>query len=227
VIRPVRSDEAIPGMTSATVLDAIELRCERGDRLLFDRLSFQLAPGHCLHIAGDNGAGKTSLLRILCGLLRATAGEVHWKGRPISSVRDEYGTQILYVGHSNGVKDELTPTENLLIWAKMAGVPVAVERLSDSLRQLAIGQFAHWPTGRLSQGQRRRVNLARLALCDRAKLWILDEPFNALDRSGVSTLNAMIERKLASGASVVLTTHQAWEAPARVTRIDLSGRGAR
>lgn len=204
------------------MIDAIELQCERGHRRLFDRLSFQVAAGQCLHIAGDNGAGKTSLLRILCGLLRPTSGEVRWHGRPIGQVRDEYGEDLIYVGHLNGVKDDLTAAENLRTWAAMANLRVGADQIAQALRLLAIGRFARWPAGQLSQGQKRRIGLARLNLADRARIWILDEPFNALDRHGVEILNGLIEQRVASGGAVVLTTHQAWQPPVPVARLDLA-----
>jgi len=190
------------------MIEAIELQCERGHRRLFDRLSFVVSAGQCLHIAGDNGAGKTSLLRILCGLLRPTSGEVRWQGRPIGKVRDEYGADLVYVGHLNGVKDDLTAAENLRTWAAMAGLSIGADQVAQALRLLAIERFARWQAGQLS-------------LAGRARLWILDEPFNALDRRGVETLNQLIERHVAGAGAVVLTTHQAWEAPVPVIRLDL------
>jgi heme exporter protein A len=203
------------------VLEAIELRCERGERLLFDRLSFRLAAGGCLHIAGDNGAGKTSLLRILCGLLRPTSGQIRWRDRPIAQVRDEYAADLIYVGHLNGVKDDLTATENLSTWAAMAGLALDSDRVARALQHLSMDRFAQWPAGQLSQGQKRRIGLARLALASDARIWILDEPFNALDRHGVETLNRLIEQRVESDGAVVLTTHQAWVAPIEVVRLDL------
>jgi heme exporter protein A len=204
-----------------TVLDAIELQCERGHRRLFDRLSFRVDAGQCLHIAGDNGAGKTSLLRILCGLLIPTAGEVRWHGRPINRVRDEYGAELAYVGHLNGVKDDLTAAENLSTWAAMAGMQVQAAQVTQALELLAIERFAKWPAGQLSQGQKRRIGLARLTIASQARIWILDEPFNALDQHGVQILNRLIAQRVDSGGAVILTTHQAWQAPVQVVRLDL------
>jgi len=141
------------------MLEAIELQCERGHRRLFDRLSFRVDARQCLHVAGDNGAGKTSLLRILCGLLSPTSGEVRWHGRPIGRVRDEYGADLIYVGHLNGVKDDLTAAENLRVWAAIATIGAGDSDVLRALRLLAIERFAHWPAGQLSQGQKRRVAL--------------------------------------------------------------------
>ncbi len=207
------------------MLECVDLQCERGHRQLFDRLSFRVDAGQCLQIAGDNGAGKTSLLRILCGLLSPNSGEVRWQGRPINRVRDEYGADLVYVGHLNGVKDDLTAAENLQVWAAMADLPTSAEQVVQALRMLGIERFAHWPAGQLSQGQKRRIALARLAMAARARVWILDEPFNALDRGGVQVLNQMIEQHVARGGAVVLTTHQSWEAPVPVTRLDLPAGG--
>jgi heme exporter protein A len=208
------------------IVEAVELQCERGHRRLFDQLSFGLDAGCCMHIAGDNGAGKTSLLRILCGLLRPTFGEVRWQGRPIAQVRDEYGADLVYVGHLNGVKDDLTATENLRTWAAMAGLRVDADRLEQALRLLAIERFAQWPAGQLSQGQKRRIGLARLTVARQARVWILDEPFNALDRNGVEILNRLIAERVGSGGAVVLTTHQAWQAPVEVIRLELAAEAA-
>ncbi len=205
------------------MLEAVDLHCERGERLLFEHLSFQVTAGQCLHIAGDNGAGKTSLLRILCGLLRPLAGEVRWRARPIGSAREEYCADLVYVGHLNGVKDELTATENLQTWSAIAGLRIGADRLAHALQLLAMDRFAHIPAGQLSQGQKRRVSLARLSLASHANVWVLDEPFNALDRHGVATLNGLIEQRVRTGGAVILTTHQAWEAPVEVLRLDLVG----
>jgi heme exporter protein A len=209
-------------MTQPARIQAIELQCERGHRRLFDRLSFRLEAGQCMHIAGDNGAGKTSLLRILCGLLSPTCGEVRWNDQPIHRVRDEYGADLVYVGHLNGVKDDLSAAENLRVWAAMAALNIESDGLMRALRLLAIERFAHWPAGQLSQGQKRRIALARLVLACRARIWILDEPFNALDPGGVAILNQLIERHVAGGGAVALTTHQSWEAPVPVVRLDLA-----
>jgi heme exporter protein A len=203
------------------MLDAIDLQCERGHRRLFDRLTFGLTAGQCTHIVGDNGAGKTSLLRILCGLLRPTHGEVRWHGRRIDQARDEFGADLVYVGHLNGVKDDLTAAENLRTWTALRGLSVGDDPLAQALRLFAIEQFAQWPAGHLSQGQKRRIGLARLALARQARMWVLDEPFNALDRHGVETLNRLIEQHVGGGGAVILTTHQAWQAPVPVVRLEL------
>lgn len=208
------------------MLEAIDLQCERGHRRLFDRLSFALAAGQCRHIVGDNGSGKTSLLRILCGLLRPTLGEVRWNGQRIDRVRDEYAADLVYVGHLNGVKDDLTASENLRTWAALSGLTIGADQLGQALRLFAIESFAQWPTGHLSQGQKRRIGLARLTVARHARIWILDEPFNALDRHGVETLNGLIAQHIDNGGSVILTTHQAWQAPVPIVRLELDAERA-
>ena len=205
------------------VLEAVALECERGHRHLFAGLSFDVQAGQCLHVAGDNGAGKTSLLRILCGLLAPTGGEVRWRGRSLARVRDEFAADLIYAGHLNGIKDDLTAAENLRVWAAMASIPLDEALLVRALQRLGIERFAAWPARQLSQGQKRRIGLTRLAFAARPRLWILDEPFNALDRGGVAVLNELIAAHVTRGGSVVLTTHQAWEPPVPVRRLELAG----
>jgi heme exporter protein A len=129
---------------------------------------------------------------------------------------------VIYVGHLNGVKDELTAAENLSTWAAMAGIQVQAAQVAQALQRMAIERFAQWPAGQLSQGQKRRVGLGRLTLASQARIWILDEPFNALDQHGVEILNRLIAHRVGSGGAVILTTHQAWQAPVQVARLDLA-----
>src|SRR5215204_4629660 len=144
------------------MLDAINLSCERGERTLFAGLAFAVTPGSLLRVTGANGTGKTSLLRILCGLLEPTAGEVRWHGRNIRRARDEYLKDLVYVGHLNGAKDELTVRENLQIGLSIAGRKVDDAAVLNSLDAVGIGHVAHTMARFLSQGQRRRIALARL-----------------------------------------------------------------
>ncbi len=194
------------------MLEANHLECTRGDRTLFRDLSFALAPTQLVHLAGANGTGKTSLLRILCGLLSPVHGEVRWGGRPIASVREEYAAQLLYVGHANAVKDELTALENLEIGTTLAGRSCTRAAALQALDDFGVARCAHLPARALSQGQRRRVSLARLALGagaeSRARLWILDEPLAALDTAAVAYLEDLIANHVNGGGMVVLTTHQ-------------------
>lgn len=196
------------------MLEAYRLECTRGERTLFRGLSFSVAPAQLLHLAGANGAGKTSLLRILCGLLLPAHGEVRWGGRPIAAMREEYASHLLYIGHANALKDELTALENLEIGGTLAGRRSTKDVAFAALEELGVGRCAHLPVRALSQGQRRRVSLARLALGaggggeNGAALWILDEPFAALDTAAVAHLENLIATHVTAGGMVVLTTHQ-------------------
>jgi len=203
------------------MLQIVDLECTRGERLLFAHLDFEVAAGTCLHIAGENGAGKTSLLRILCALLSPTAGEVRWGGQNIRTLREDYWQQLAYVGHLNGVKDDLTALENVRYGAAVTGRPGSEDRARHALAALALAGFEGSLARHLSQGQKRRVALARLFLAGEAKLWILDEPFTALDVRGVGVLSELIGTHTGSGGIVVLTTHQDVPLPGRVARLDL------
>ena len=187
------------------MLEARDLECERGGKVLFRHLGFALSPGETLRIAGANGSGKTSLLRILCGLLTPSAGEVLWNGARIQSLKEEYARHVLYVGHAPAVKDELTPEENLQIAARLSGMAVPPERIKAALERFQVpGSFVK----RLSQGQKRRAALARLCLSESVPLWLLDEPFTALDVQGIGLLKELIETHTRRGGMVAFTTHQ-------------------
>jgi heme exporter protein A len=188
------------------LLQAAGLHCERGGRALFRGLSFDVSGGTLLRIAGANGSGKTSLLRILCGLLAPTGGEVRWKGESIGRLREEYSRQLVHIGHAVGLKDELTPAENLAFTCVLAGVAASDTEVQDALARLGVSEQK--AVKQLSQGQRRRAALARLALSTRVPLWLLDEPFAALDGGAISTVQDLIRRHAAGGGAVVFTTHQ-------------------
>jgi heme exporter protein A len=188
------------------VLEATNLRCERGGRGLFAGLSFALQPGEALRVAGANGSGKTSLLRIVCGLLSPSSGEVRWRGTPISELKEDYARQLVYLGHAAAVKDELTAAENLAIACRLAGNAQSDDAICGVLNKWEV------PAGvvvrRLSQGQRRRAALARLALSGSIPLWLLDEPFSALDAAGIDLLRDLLFEQLQRGGAVAFTTHQ-------------------
>ena len=203
------------------MLETIDLECTRGERLLFTGLALRVEAGICLHVAGENGAGKTSLLRILCGLLSPTAGHVHWAGQDIRKLREDYWQLIAYVGHLNGVKDDLTALENVRFAASLAGHPTEQAGALNALGAVGLAGFESSQARFLSQGQRRRIGLARLFLAREAKLWILDEPFTALDVRGVAALSTLIGEQLGHGGIVVLTTHQEVPLPGRVQRVEL------
>ena len=201
------------------MLEAQGLDCERSGRTLFRGLTFSVAGGDLVRVAGPNGSGKTSLLRILCGLLAPTQGEVRWRGMPIRRLAEEYSRDLVYIGHASALKDDLTPYENLDIACRLAGVQVEREALVRALDALAVPAL---PVRKLSQGQRRRAALARLLLSRGVPLWLLDEPFAALDAAAAAHAEELIARHLKAGGSVVYTTHQqaALDSGARV--IDLA-----
>jgi len=201
------------------VLEAAGLDCERRGRTLLRGLTFSVARGELLRIAGPNGSGKTSLLRILCGLLAPTQGEVRWRGTPIRRLAEEYSRDLVYIGHAAALKDDLTPYENLDIACRLAGVQAHREALARALGAFAVPEL---PVRKLSQGQRRRAVLARLLLSESVPLWLLDEPFAALDTTAAGFAEELIGRQIKAGGSVVFTTHQqaALDSSARV--IDLA-----
>lgn len=203
------------------MLSVHDLECMRGERLLFSALAFTVAPGTCLHLAGPNGAGKTSLLRIVCGLLSPTAGQVRWHGADIRALREDFWRELAYVGHLNGVKDDMTAVENVRFSAALGGRRAAMERAESALQTLGLAGFEDAFARTLSQGQRRRIALARLFLAGQARLWVLDEPFTALDVRGVAALTALIGHHLARDGIVVLTTHQDVPLPGRVQKLTL------
>ncbi len=194
------------------MLSASDLACVRGDRRLFSGLGFTLETGGRLHVGGENGAGKTSLLRMLCGLSPAAAGEIRWQNENIETLGDEYRRAVLYLGHHNAIKEELTALENLQAAAALAGIRLAEEPALDLLERVGLAGREDLPVRYLSQGQKRRVALARL-LWNPAPLWILDEPFVALDVAAVAWLAAVIGAHLRAGGMAVLTSHQEVEIP--------------
>lgn len=189
------------------MLEAASLDCERGGRSLFRGLSFALEGGELLRVAGANGSGKTSLLRILCGLLSPTAGEVRWQGTPVARLREEFSRQLVYLGHAPAVKDELSAAENLSIACTLAGLAASEAAVREALERFGL-PANDIPVRRLSQGQRRRAALARLSLSGQIPCWLLDEPFATLDDDAVGVTEALIAQHVARGGGVIYTTHQ-------------------
>ena len=192
---------------SAT-LDLVDLACVRGGRALFSHVNRQVRGGELLRVIGANGAGKSSLLRMVCGLLAPAGGQVLWRGEPPARQREALGHDLVYLGHAAALKDDLGALENLQSTTTLGGHPAS---RADALRALAdAGLRGHenTPVRKLSQGQRRRAALARLALAPAAALWVLDEPFNALDTAATSWLEGLVRGQLLRGGVVVLTSHQ-------------------
>lgn len=185
------------------MLNVIDIACERNDRLLFSGISFLLRPGEILQIAGDNGAGKTSLLRLLAGLAQPDDGQILWQNAPVSRQREAWHAQLLWLGHRVGIKGIMTADENLRFYHPDR----ARSERWQALEQVDLVGYEETPVAQLSAGQQRRVALARLWLSS-AALWILDEPFTALDKTGVETLTRHIEQHVLHGGTVILTTHQ-------------------
>ena len=195
------------------MLETIDLACVRGDRALFSGLNAAVAPGQLLAIVGENGSGKSSLLRMLCGLFPRERGVIQWNGTDIDQLRDDYTRNLTYLGHLNGIKDDLTPVENLQLSARLFGDDSSVVSVREALQAVGLGkQTQGLPTRVLSQGQKRRVALARLWL-SRRPLWILDEPFAALDEGGITLLTHRFKRHLDAGGMAVVATHQEIELP--------------
>ena len=189
------------------MLHGINLACVRGDRELFRDVNFSLEAGGLMQVRGPNGSGKTSLLRMLCGLSNPAAGEIRWGDAPIRALDGEYYAAMTYIGHLSGTKDDLTVIENLCISSALAGFEIEAGQAKEALNHIGLRGREALPVKVLSQGQRRRVALARLLVC-KTPLWILDEPLVALDVSAVKLIQELLERHLKEGGMVVMTTHQ-------------------
>jgi heme exporter protein A len=200
------------------VLEAVGLQSVRQGRRLFKDLDFTLGGGELLRVAGENGSGKTTLLKILAGLLVPDAGDVRWRGEPVRALREEYSRELVYLGHAPAVKGDLSAAENLTVGCILGGLSPSPQALRDALERYGLPTDAI-PVRRLSQGQRRRAALARLLLSASVPLWLLDEPFAALDAPAARLTEELIAGHVARGNAVVYTTHQAAGIDKGVTRV--------
>ncbi|MDB5882105.1 MAG: heme exporter protein CcmA [Ramlibacter sp.] len=189
------------------MLSAHGLTCVRGDRPLFAGVDLSVGPGEWLHVRGANGSGKTSLLRLLAGLSQPEAGQVHWNGEPIGRIAQDYHRALLFLGHHAAVKEELTGAENLQLSAELDGGAIGRAEIHEALGRFGLKGREDLPVRVLSAGQKRRVLLARL-MTRKAKLWVLDEPFTALDTRAVDMLGSLAREHLAQGGMAVVTSHQ-------------------
>ncbi len=189
------------------MLEVLKLGCIRGDRRLFSDLSFSATAGELIELRGPNGSGKTSLLRILCGLSSPAAGQVRWNGKNIRSLAEEYFRDVAYLAHQNAVKDELSALENLCIASGVAGNPLNKAQAQQVLERIGLKDRQHLPARVLSAGQRRRLALTRL-LTSKATLWILDEVLTSLDDAAVRLSRDFISDHIKNGGMAIVATHQ-------------------
>ena len=190
------------------MLQARQIECTRGSRRLFHDLSFQLEARQALRVGGENGSGKTSLLRMLAGLSPVESGEILWNDGRIGALGEDYRRNLAFLGHANGLKDDLTPIENLSYALALAGTDARHPALREALAEQGLAAVADLPARLLSQGQKRRVALCRLWFSTAKPLWVLDEPFAALDAASVARLVAVVIDHLRGGGMAIFTTHQ-------------------
>lgn len=195
------------------MLEVINLDCVRGGRALFSNLNLTMTPGTLVQVRGPNGSGKTSLLRIICGLMAPEKGEIRWQGANIRSLGEEYFTSLTYIGHRHGIKEELTSLENLRINNGLAGIETDQEQAKTALREMGLGGRENLLARLLSEGQMRRAALARLLICNRA-LWVLDEVLASLDQAAAVLIESVIGGHLARGGMAIVATHQELYIPA-------------
>jgi heme exporter protein A len=189
------------------VLEAHGLCCARGERELFSGLNLRISSGNCLHVRGENGVGKTSLLRLLTGLSKPESGEVLWGSQSIALDPIAYHRELLFLGHRDALKEDLTALENVQMYAALDDIALSQEQALASLWRFGLRGRENLPVNCLSAGQKRRILMARM-LTRQAKLWILDEPFNALDIQAVHELQNLMIEHLSVGGLIVFTSHQ-------------------
>lgn len=204
------------------LLEVRQLCSERDDRILFSGLSFSLGGGELVQVSGPNGSGKTTLLRILAGLSSRFDGQLCWRGQPMAGALARFRSESLYLGHGLGNKGVLSPLENLRWSCALAGLAVADEQLLQALQKVGLQGFEWQPCQTLSAGQQRRAALARL-FCQPAALWILDEPFTAIDQRGVAEMESWLAAFCRSGGAILLTTHHRLNIDCRHRLVELGG----
>ncbi|MBO1254165.1 cytochrome c biogenesis heme-transporting ATPase CcmA [Alteromonas sp. 5E99-2] len=190
------------------LISANQLTCIKRDRVLFENLNLDVTQGEIVHVVGENGAGKTSLLRILVGLALPSNGEIYVQGNPLTENPEMLHKILVFIGHKSSINGQLTAVENTLFWLKQQGIEGNSDEIERVLSQLGLAGVDDIPVNALSAGQQRRVALSRLWLKPNAKLWVLDEPFTALDKSGIDVINQRIHSFVEQGGTVVLTSHQ-------------------
>jgi len=212
-------------MSSASpcIIQALNLFCERDERVLFSQLNFALHAGELMQVQGSNGSGKTTLLRIICGLNEDYEGEIHFRGRAVTEQREHFLASLLYLGHRVGVNRILTPRENLAWSCSLSGV-VSRQQIDQALLEVGLAGFEDSACHSLSAGQQQRVSLARLLLSP-ARVWILDEPFTTLDVHGVSYLESLLAAHVTNGGAALVTTHHALNVTCGITRLSLDNVG--
>lgn len=199
-------------------LSGIDLTLIRGERCLFEGLEFALNHGELLRLEGANGSGKTSLMRVIAGMLSLESGEIFWDGEPVSIQRQNFHGSLVWLAHRSGLKGDLTLVENLRFERSLR--PQSSVEPEQVFERLGIARLKSLPLRALSAGQQRRVALARMLLAD-VPLWLLDEPFTNLDRDGRRLVTQLVEEHLANGGLCVLAAHQETEINATVKRINL------
>ncbi len=204
------------------MLEIQSLECVRDDRLLFSELSFSVAEAEVLQIEGPNGSGKTSLLRIVCGLRLAEAGKVLWQGESVNVNREDYYANMVYIGHLPCIKAELTVLENVRALLDTRSLSVPYKKIESALAKVGLASYEDVAGKALSSGQRRRILLAFIELAE-AKLWILDEPLTALDVQGVALMESMILEHRQAGGSVIFTTHHGMQLDCEMRSVQLGG----
>lgn len=199
------------------------IACVRGGRTLFEDLHLEIKPGSILRVSGDNGSGKSSLLRILCGLLSPHTGQVFWGSDPITEDRDQFHSELIYLGHIPALKSDFSAIENLASLALLGGQLISNTEAQQALCEAGLDRQANHLIRTLSQGQKQRIALTRLRLPHPKPIWVLDEPFNALDREANHALQSLLINHVNRGGIVALSSHQELQidGDTRVIRLEL------